>query len=155
MGFSLQRLLLLQNTGFRALGLQQLQLTGLVALWLEESSWTRNQMHVPCTSSWLLNHWATREAHEVTFWFRLPFRHKPHSFQMRTPAVVQFVKLSDSECLPSIRWNMAEWDVETLKHIVWIIQKCNYSRTYTFQCFNMLHTWNSIFCFNFSTIHLT
>ena len=31
-----------------------------------ESSWTRGQMHVPCTSR-ILYHWATREAHNIVY----------------------------------------------------------------------------------------
>ena len=26
-----------------------------------ESSWTRDQIHVPCIGRWILNHWTTRE----------------------------------------------------------------------------------------------
>jgi len=33
---------------------QQLWLTGLVALWHVESSWTRHQTHVPCTGKQIL-----------------------------------------------------------------------------------------------------
>ena len=34
---------------------------GLVAPWHVESSRTRDQIHVPCTGRWILNHCATRE----------------------------------------------------------------------------------------------
>ena len=67
--FSLPRLLLLQSMGPRARGLQQLQFTGsrewaqqlwhmgLAAARRVESSWTRDQTHVPCLGRWILNHW--------------------------------------------------------------------------------------------------
>ena len=47
-------------TGCRAQA-QQLQHTGLVALWHVGSSRTRARTHVPCIGRWILNHCATRE----------------------------------------------------------------------------------------------
>ena len=35
--------------------------TGLAALQHVGSSWTRDQICVPCNSRWILNHWTTRE----------------------------------------------------------------------------------------------
>ena len=46
------------------LRLQQLQHMGLVAPWHVESSGTC----VPCIDRWILNHWTTRKALEVTFY---------------------------------------------------------------------------------------
>ena len=34
---------------------------GSAALWLVESSQTRDRTHVPCIGRWILNHWSTRE----------------------------------------------------------------------------------------------
>ena len=34
---------------------------GFIAPWFVETSWTRDQTHVPCTGWWILNHWITRE----------------------------------------------------------------------------------------------
>ena len=35
--------------------------SGLAALRLVGSSWTRDRTHVPCIGRWILTHWATRE----------------------------------------------------------------------------------------------
>ena len=40
--------------------------TGLVALQYVESSWTRDQTHVPCVGRWILNPWTTREVLGIT-----------------------------------------------------------------------------------------
>ena len=60
-GFSLRWLLLLQSTGSGCICAQWVQDTGLVTLQHVGSSWTRDQIHVPCTSRQILNHWTTRE----------------------------------------------------------------------------------------------
>ena len=81
--FSLQWLLLLWSMGSRRAGFsscgtwaqqlwlagsraqaQQLWRTGLVALWHVESSGTRARTCVPCIGRRILNHCATREAHD-------------------------------------------------------------------------------------------
>ena len=73
MGFSLQWLLLQytssRHTGFSSccMWTQQLWLMGLVARWHVGCSQIRDQTRVPCTGTWILNHWSTREAQEVTF----------------------------------------------------------------------------------------
>ena len=41
--------------------LQQFWCMGLVAPWLVESSWTRDQTHIPCIGRWILIHCTTRE----------------------------------------------------------------------------------------------
>ena len=61
-GFSLQWLLLLQSTGSRSRGLSSYS----TQAWLpwgtwDLGPWTRDQTCVPCVSSQILNHWATRE----------------------------------------------------------------------------------------------
>ena len=53
-------LLLLQRTGSRVWGLQQLWLGGLAAQWHVGSSRNKDQTHVPCAGRQILNHWATR-----------------------------------------------------------------------------------------------
>ena len=50
----------LQHTDCRAQA-QQLWCMGLVALWHEGSSRTRDRTRVPCIGRWILNHCATRE----------------------------------------------------------------------------------------------
>ena len=60
-GFSLLWLLLLNSTGFRVHGLQQLWHTGLVALQHVKSSRTMGQTHVPCIDRQILNHWTTKD----------------------------------------------------------------------------------------------
>ena len=69
-GFSLRWLLLLQSVGSRYAGIsscgmwaQELWHTGLVAPWHAGSSRTRARTRVPYIGRWILNHWATREAH--------------------------------------------------------------------------------------------
>ena len=75
-GFSLQWLLLWstgsRSTGFSSCGTQAQQLwhTDLVAPRHVGSSRARAQTHVPCIGRWILNHCATREAHN---WKFLPF----------------------------------------------------------------------------------
>ena len=66
MGFSLQRLLLLQSVGCTAWA-QQLSRTGLVARGHVESSQTRDQTHIPCTGRCILNHRTTREVLDLSF----------------------------------------------------------------------------------------
>ena len=48
--------LLLQSAGSRVCGLQCIWCTGLVVPWHVESSWTRDQAHVPCIGRQTLNH---------------------------------------------------------------------------------------------------
>ena len=67
-GFSLRCLLLLQSTGSRAFGFQQLCHTGLVALWHAESYWTRDQTCVPCIGRQISNYWTTREVPLIFLW---------------------------------------------------------------------------------------
>ena len=63
-GSSLPRLLLLQSTGSRACGLQELWRPGLASpRHLGDSFWTSNGAHVLSTGRWILNHWTTREIH--------------------------------------------------------------------------------------------
>ena len=50
-------------------GAQQFWHTSLLALRYVESSQTRDHTGVPCTGSWILNHWTTREVLEVSFSF--------------------------------------------------------------------------------------
>ena len=52
-----------------------------VAWGYSESSWTRDQTHVPCIGRWILNHWTTRE---IPFsWFLThPFRFLENLFSM-------------------------------------------------------------------------
>ena len=40
---------------------------GLAALRHVGSSWTRDQIGVPCTGRWILNHWTTREVPSLLF----------------------------------------------------------------------------------------
>ena len=96
-GFSLQRLLLLRNTGSRCIGfnscstraqwlrhtgprvrrLQQLWHMGLVALRHVGSSRTRDRTHVPGIGRRILNHCAAREVPESGFLHLLhPFLHR-------------------------------------------------------------------------------
>ena len=55
---SLWWLLLLQGMGSRA---PQLRCMDLFALWYVESSWTKDQTHVPCIGRRILKHWTTRK----------------------------------------------------------------------------------------------
>ena len=48
---------------------QWLWYTGLAALQNVESSWIRDQTHVPCTDRWILTHCTTREVPEKKFFF--------------------------------------------------------------------------------------
>lgn len=66
--FSLRWLLLFQaralgHAGFssRSTGAPQVRCVHLVAPRKEESSWTRNQAHIPCISWQILNHGTTKE----------------------------------------------------------------------------------------------
>ena len=59
-GFSLQRLLLLGNTGSVVVAHGLSCPVGHVG-----SSWTRDGTHVPCFGGQILNHYTTREAQEV------------------------------------------------------------------------------------------
>ena len=59
--FSLQLLLFLESTDFRAQA-QQLWLMGFVAPWLVGSSQTRDRTGVPCIARQTLNQWTIREA---------------------------------------------------------------------------------------------
>ena len=72
LGFSLQWLLLLQSTGSRhmrsVVAARGLWSAGLVAPWHVGSSRTRAQTLVPCTGRRILNHCATREAQNNTFY---------------------------------------------------------------------------------------
>ena len=94
MGFSLQQFLLLQRMGSRVLGLQELWLTGSRALtqyfWHTKkavpqhtgSSWTRDQICVPCTSRQILNPWTTRKAPAISFQYpNAPGRHLGEVFK--------------------------------------------------------------------------
>ena len=63
--FSLQWLLLLQSVGSRVHRLQSLGHTGLVASQHMEYSWTRDQTCVPCTGSWILNHWTIGKSNKI------------------------------------------------------------------------------------------
>ena len=40
---------------------------GLVAPWRVESSQTRDRTHISCVGRWILNHWSTREVHNILF----------------------------------------------------------------------------------------
>ena len=60
-GFLLQWLLLLQSTSSRVHKLQKLRYMGLAAPQHVESSQTRDQTCVPCTSRWISYQWTTRE----------------------------------------------------------------------------------------------
>ena len=60
-GFSIEWLLLLHSTGYKACRLQQLWHPGLVVLKYVEFSLTRDQTHVLCIGRWILNQWTTRE----------------------------------------------------------------------------------------------
>ena len=62
-GFSLQWLLLLESTGLRA---SAQQLWHFVASKHVESSWTRDQTHVPHIGRQTLNHWTTREVQDLS-----------------------------------------------------------------------------------------
>ena len=72
-GLSLLWLLSLWSTGSRThsscssrgleLRLSSCGCMGLVAPEHVKSSWTRDQIHVPCFGRQILNHWATREVH--------------------------------------------------------------------------------------------
>ena len=84
--FSLQWLLLLQNTGSRAQAqqlwlmgsraqAQQLWRIGLVAPWHVGSSQTRARTGVPCIVRWILNHCATKEAPQLHFQTMVIVRH--------------------------------------------------------------------------------
>ena len=71
-GFSLWWLVLLQGTGSRACGLQLLWHLGSVVvahgiscLTACQSSWTRDQTHVPCIGRWTFNHRTTREVQQT------------------------------------------------------------------------------------------
>ena len=46
-------------------------LHGLVALQYVESSWTREQTHVPCIGRQRLNHWTTKEVYHHSFSLQL------------------------------------------------------------------------------------
>ena len=58
--------------GLQECGLQWLQHVGLVAPWQVGSSWTRDRTLVPCIGKQILNHWTTREALYLTFFFFFP-----------------------------------------------------------------------------------
>ena len=47
--------------------LQYLWHMSLVAPWHVESSWTRDQTHVPCIDRHILNHWTTRKVQASVF----------------------------------------------------------------------------------------
>ena len=49
---------------------QQLWHIGFVAMWHVESSWTRDQTCVPCIAKKILNHWTTREASTLNFYWK-------------------------------------------------------------------------------------
>ena len=80
-GFPLKQLLLLQSTGSRVCGFQELQLPGSTAqapqlwcmlsavLWHVGSSQLRDRTHVSCIGRVILYHWATREIQESAFCF--------------------------------------------------------------------------------------
>ena len=73
-GFSLWWLLLLW-TGSRALRLQWLWYSGLLAPWHVGCSWTWDQIHVPCIGRQILNRWTTREVlkeSDLNIWFLTP-----------------------------------------------------------------------------------
>ena len=53
---------LVAEYGVYTVWVQQLWCTGLVALWHEGSSQTRDRTYVPCIARWFLNCWTTREA---------------------------------------------------------------------------------------------
>ena len=53
--------------GLQVQGLQQLQVAGLAAPWLVESSWTRDRSGVPCFGSQIVNHWGHQEVLNRTF----------------------------------------------------------------------------------------
>ena len=67
MGFSWRWFLLLQCTGSRGCGAQELLRTGLVAPQHEGSFWPRDLTCVPCFCRWILNHWTTKEAPNLVF----------------------------------------------------------------------------------------
>ena len=67
----------LQSTRSKACRLQQLQLTGLVAPWHVQSSWTRGWTHIPWIASndnlkWICLPLVLRLAGEVQWYFNVP-----------------------------------------------------------------------------------
>ena len=65
-GFSLPWLLLLGSTSSRCAGSAAV-MHGLVVQRHIQSSWTKDQTHVPCTGRWILNPWTTGEVPQFYF----------------------------------------------------------------------------------------
>ena len=66
---------LLQSTGSRAHGLQELWLTDLVAVRHMDSSQAKDQTRVPCIGRHIPNHWTAKEVPEVLLLF-IYYRHE-------------------------------------------------------------------------------
>ena len=64
-GFSLQRLFLLLSLRSRVQALVAVA-QGLRYSVAWGPSQTRDQVHVPCTGRWILNHWTTRQVYKIS-----------------------------------------------------------------------------------------